>query len=124
MENTIIKLGIRERIGLIKILPPNESRAGYKLVRAIAQKVDIFQAEAEEIDLRRNQKTWLFDTEKAIDKDFEFTDEELDLISKSAKAMDVNGWVTDENFDIVDLILENYPPAEPVPDQNPIADPQ
>ena len=47
MENTIIKLGIRERIGLIKILPPNESRAGYKLVREIAQKVDIFQVEAD-----------------------------------------------------------------------------
>jgi hypothetical protein len=120
MENTIIKLGIRERIGLIKMLPPNESRAGYKLVRAIAQKVDIFQAEAEEIDLRRNQKTWLFNTEIASDKDFEFTDEELDLISKSAKNMDVNGWVTDENFDIVDLILENYPPAEPEPDNRPL----
>ena len=124
MANSTIKLGIRERIGLIKILPPNADRNEYALVRSIQQKVDIYQQEAEEINLRRNQKTWLFDEQEATDKDFEFTPEEMALISLSAKAMDTNRWVTDENFDIVDRILNEHPPAEPEPDHLPLPDPQ
>ena len=112
MANTKITLGIKERIGLIRILPPNEDRAGYKLVRLIASKADIFEQEATDINLRMNQKRYLWDQDKAQDKEIEFTPEELQMIGEAAKQMDLNKWVTDENFDIVDFILENYPPQE------------
>lgn len=86
---------LADRIGLQNILPAEGTYIDLVLAKDIKEKVEISQEEAKEKNVRREvageNVSTLWDKEKDVEVEVEFTDAEKAFISKAIKALEEKG---------------------------------
>ncbi len=96
-----MKLTVKERILLPRLLPAKGSITNQTLVRDIANKVSFSKKEKTKYDLKSEKGVLTWNTNKAKDIDFTFT--EIQLIKEAVKKLDDKKEITPN---ILDLCLK------------------
>jgi hypothetical protein len=98
-----MKLAVKERILIAGIYPRESNIINQTIVKDISDKVKILQDEMKEINLKLDGGQFTWDNKKAVDKDVEFTDLELQLLKGQVDKLDKENKIT---MDILDLCLK------------------
>ena len=100
-----MKLTIKERLNFGALYPEKGNIVEQKLVRDIAEKIDISQKEMKEIGLRSLENGVLqWNDKKAKTRKVEFTEMEMDLLKKQVKELDEKKEITANILSICLLI--------------------
>lgn len=104
-----LNLSIMDRAVLIGMLPQKSNFTEQKMVKAIGKVVEFTEEEKEKYAISYRQDgnmTWKASGNKPeSERQFKFSDEQFDLIKRSAKATDEKGEVTQMNVGICEKVL-------------------
>lgn len=89
-----INLTLKERINFGALYPQKGNIVEQKLIRDIAEKIEISQGEMKEIELRATGTQVQWNEKKAKDKKVEFTEMEMDLLKRQVRELDEKKEVT------------------------------
>lgn len=97
-----VSLSVRDRLVMSELYPKKSNLVDQVLVKDITNKIQFTQEEMKEIDFKAtaNGYTW---NDKAPEKEFEFTEAELDLLKKQIEEKDEQKEIT---LQLTDLCLK------------------
>jgi len=103
-----MKLSIKERIVITQLYPNQGNLISQTLVRDIDKKIRITQEEMKEIDfnVREDGNSYVWNNEKAKEKEIEFTKSEIDLLKKEVEKLDKENKITQSMLDLCLKIKE------------------
>ena len=91
-----MKLSVKDRIIIPGLYPELSNIIEQVLVKDIKEKVDLSQSEFKTIEFRKYGGKYIWDNEKAKDKEVDFTESELNLLRTQIDKMDKEKKITQE----------------------------
>ncbi|MDQ6481600.1 hypothetical protein [Dyadobacter sp. LHD-138] len=100
-----LKLGVADRINLESLMPATGGRVTMSLVRSMLSSISFTPEEIRDYklqDLKNGAIKWDIETEKQIE--FEFSDEQIEILKQGINAVDEKGSVTLAMLSLIDKI--------------------
>lgn len=110
-----MKLRIKERLQMISILDPAGNMMTIAVQRDLKRKLELTQELMTSVSFRQEGDRVMWQPDNDLPVEVEFTQAELMQLKKCAKEVDTQGKVTDENFDMIKMLLDPAPAAEVIP---------
>lgn len=98
-------LSVKERLNFSVVYPEKGNIVEQRLVKDIADKIELSQKEMEEIELKAMGDRVQWNEEKAKDKEVEFTKMELDLLKRQVRELDGKKEITPNILSLCEKIL-------------------
>lgn len=106
-----MKLSVKERILISKLYPREGNLMTQTLVKDIIKKVELKQDYLKKIDFKSSPQGFTWDSKKAKDINFDFTDSEVNLLKNEVDKLDKGNKITQEILDLC-LKIKNYSPSK------------
>jgi len=97
-----LKLDVLDRLMLPQLLPQSGGKIEMLMVETIVKKIDFTADEISEFGL--NDANGMVKWTSSRDVDFEFTQEQVEMMKKSARKADEEGKVTRHNLPVIEKI--------------------
>lgn len=95
-----MKLGIKERLLFGGIFPEKGDFLTQSICQDISEKIKLSEEEIKQINLRFDEGRWVWDTDKDIEKEVEFSDVEFNLLKIQVDRLDKEKLITHLILDI------------------------
>ena len=110
-----MKVRIRERLQMIGILDPSGNMMTIAIQKDLKKKLELTQELMTAVGLKHEGDRVMWQPENDLPVEIEFTQAELMHLRKCAKEVDNQSRVTEENFDMIKMLLD-APPVEKLPE--------
>jgi len=103
-----MKLSLKERLAMQGLYPQNSNFVTQLLVKDVAEKVTLTQAELKKYKVVVNDRdgTIRWDQKNATDVEYKFTGAELDFLKSRFEVLDKEQKINQENFSLCQKIKE------------------
>lgn len=100
VESVKIKMFIKNRFGVIEMLPKQGSILDQSVARDITSKVLVSQAEKEKVGLKQEGNSYSWDETKEKGKTIEFSRTEIVFLNTQVKRMDKEKTISKNTLDV------------------------
>lgn len=101
-----MKLTIKNRMLINELYPKESNLISQILVKDINEKINITQKDIKKYEIKSNQNSLTWNTEKDKGLEVDFTDKEIELLKEQVEKLDKENKITQDNLDLCLKIRE------------------
>jgi len=98
-----MKLTIKERVTIVALYPRESDLITQVLVKDLKEKIKLSQEEIKEIELKKEGMGYVWNTQKAKNKDIDFTKMEIIFLKEQVDRLDKEKKIS---LDLIDICLK------------------